>query len=294
MDLEQLEFAISRYLESDLPDAESRALELRLESDESARALLAEHRKLTEMLRALPGPEVEGVAAWGELAGDFSAVITGTVDEQAHAQDQKLNVILQSAGATPEVAWEALAHHISARLDVELVATDESDEQLDSMLRAAPIPNVNWNGLAGRISDEIARAAQVKEAEDRAAEQSRRGRVFSIGWKNFGRLAVAAVVVIAATIGFRAMMNQSGSETGPGAVAVGPGKGTTAMAVAIVVGPQEEKAAGPAVSEISIGPAPSFASAQNDEEYASSSSRSPVVIAMPVRLAEDTSPLGFE
>jgi anti-sigma factor RsiW len=53
-----LEFVISQYIDGTLSDAERLELEALLANDPAARALLEQHRKLDEALRAMPVPAV--------------------------------------------------------------------------------------------------------------------------------------------------------------------------------------------------------------------------------------------
>ena len=59
MTRDELEFAISQYLDGNLAAAEESALEARLASDADARALLAEYRSLDRVLRSSPVPDVD-------------------------------------------------------------------------------------------------------------------------------------------------------------------------------------------------------------------------------------------
>ncbi len=70
---EQIEFAISQYIDGSLPGDERSALEARLANDSGARALLAEYRRLEATLRSTPAaiPEVR----WDALAEHISASI---------------------------------------------------------------------------------------------------------------------------------------------------------------------------------------------------------------------------
>jgi anti-sigma factor RsiW len=66
MTRDELEFAISQYLDGNLAAAEESALEARLASDADARALLAEYRSLDRALRASPVPDID-FTALGDL-----------------------------------------------------------------------------------------------------------------------------------------------------------------------------------------------------------------------------------
>src|SRR5207249_4289587 len=111
-------------LDGTLPAEEVGALRETLANDAGARALLAEHERLTAVLRSWAGAEVE----WEELARDFCAVVTGSVDEGSRASDQKLNAVLKAATGLPEIRWEALSRQISAAIDAGVEAGDAQDE----------------------------------------------------------------------------------------------------------------------------------------------------------------------
>ena len=75
MDINELEFSISQYVDGTLPDEARPALEEVLATDSSARALLAQERAMTELLRLAPRPHVQ----WEEFGDQVSAAI----DEQS-------------------------------------------------------------------------------------------------------------------------------------------------------------------------------------------------------------------
>jgi anti-sigma factor RsiW len=58
MTRDELEFAISQYLDGTLAEAEQAALEARLAEDGDARALLAEYQRVNALLKAAPLPAV--------------------------------------------------------------------------------------------------------------------------------------------------------------------------------------------------------------------------------------------
>src|SRR5437763_2310389 len=281
MTLEQLEFSITQYLDGTLPAEEVGALEARLASDPQARAMLDEHRALTDLLRSQPGPALD----WAEVAGDLSAMVTGTVSEQSRAADQKLNVTLKAATPLPAIRWEALTRQISAAVDAAVADTDAGDERFDEMLRSAsPTPVLNWDRLASQLSGAVAAEAEREEEDEKPAVLGR------IGWvRTFGRLAVAACVLVVTGLGLRTyMMTGGNTNTGvPHAIAPTPVPPTLADAtpkVEIDVS-TAEAAKQPAVADVSIGPSKSYAA--SDEGYHYQANRSPVVIVTPADRASD-------
>jgi negative regulator of sigma E activity len=150
------------------------------------------------------------------------------------------------------------------------------------------MPAVNWDRLAGHLSQAVA-------AEAPAAKEIERPAV--IGRIGFGRRAaqwaVAASVLIATGLGLTIYFKS----TTPGTT--GPtqtGMVSPQLAITVIDTPKVETSAQPAVAEISIGPSKSYASSSDDEYYRRGvSSRSAVVIATPVGLDDDADhPLGFD
>jgi hypothetical protein len=270
---EQLEIAITHYLDGTLPAEEVGALRETLANDPQAQRLLAEHERLTALLRSVAGPEVD----WEELARDFCAVVTGSVDEGSRVSDQKLNAVLKGVAPLPAIRWEALSQRISAAVDAEAEAGDAQDEKLDAMLRSAPVPAVNWDRLAGHLSRAVAAEAGVEE---------RPAVIGRIGWtRTASRWAMAACVAMAAGVGILVYMHRgqpSGRGGTPGVAIENP------KATLIVEAPTVEVASRPAVAEVSIGPSAQYAVDSDEGLYRRGvAARSPVVIATPVSSNED-------
>lgn len=80
MTRDELEYAISQYLDGNLAESEESALESRLSTDPDARALLAEYRGLDRALRAAPLPYVD----WDAFAGRIREAVAA-VDEPAQS-----------------------------------------------------------------------------------------------------------------------------------------------------------------------------------------------------------------
>lgn len=71
---EQVQFAISQYVDGTLPPDEVPAIEARLKSDPQARQILDEYRQINAIVSSLPAPEMD----WDQ----FSKQISAAVDEQ--------------------------------------------------------------------------------------------------------------------------------------------------------------------------------------------------------------------
>lgn len=292
MSPEQLEFILTQYLDGTLPPEQLDALERTLETDPRAQSLRDEHERLTALLRSQQLPEMD----WDDLARDFCAVVTGTVDEQTRAEDQQLNAILATATLLPQLQWDELSRRFSAAVDAEIESGDAEDEKLVELLRSAPMPVVNWDRLAGHLSQTIAACTaaaaaapmRIAGADDRASVAGR------IGWvRTASRMAMAACVLLAAGVGIRMYMHRPvGSDIVVGPINTAP----HGQAIVMVETPQIETSKQAAVAEISIGPSKEYvASADPDSYRRGVASRSPVVIATPVTSDDESAAgLGFE
>lgn len=288
---EQLELAITHYLDGTLPPEDIGALEQILATDPVAQAIFQEHEKLTAMLRSQPLPEMD----MGELARDFSAVVTGTVDEESRLADQKLNAILKSVTPLPAIKWDRLAAEISSSLDAELAAGDEEDARLDVLLQANPMPALDWDKLAGHLSKAVAAEAGVAQREhvESKREEEKPSVLFRIGFaQKATRWAVAACLLGAAAVGIKMYSGHPGNTGLPHTGTIGP----VGAAVAQVEIPRAEVSSQPAVAEISIGPSKAYAEVSDQEFYHHGvASRAPVVIAVPVGNDDDAEHvLGFD
>jgi negative regulator of sigma E activity len=291
MSPEQLEFILTQYLDGTLPPEQLDALERTLETDPRAQALRHEHERLTALLRSQQLPELD----WDDLARDFCAVVTGSVDEQTHAEDQQLNAILATATPLPELQWDELSRRISAAVDVEIETGDAEDQQLVELLRSAPMPAVNWDRLAGHLSQTVAAETAAATATPMriAGAYERPAVVGRIGWvRTASRMAMAACVLLAAGVGIRMYMHNPGTPSIVGPTPPPP----RGQAIVMIDTPQIEKANQPAVAEISIGPSKEYVASSDSDSYRRGvASRSPVVIAAPVSSDDESAAgLGFE
>ena len=128
---------------------------------------------------------------------------------------------------------------LEARLatDSDARALLEEYRGLDRVLRRAPRPVVDYDALAGRISDAVAREPEPAQS-------------YRLHWvKTAGALALAACVVVAAGVGIRRLQtNRDDIAVGPGRTtvepkrivvvdSVGPAAASTQPVVVVDVGP---------------------------------------------------------
>jgi len=225
MTQDQLEFAISQYLDGTLPPEERSALEQRLATDANAQRLLDEYRSLDALAKGvLPLPNFN----WNKLsasisdavATDASATSQALSDEEEYAITQYLDGDL----AADEVAT------VEARLSNNAAARDAARDHrsLTGLLkRAMPVPVVDYDGLAQDISGAI----------DEEATRSR----YSLRWLQAApRIAMAACLLLVLGMAFWFYVKSSDT-------------GTIANPrIAEVVGPAPEAAAGVAVAQVVI------------------------------------------
>jgi anti-sigma factor RsiW len=155
---ERLEFAISQYLDGDLPPQERAALEQRLAADPAARQLLEQYRSLNNAMRSAARlPPVN----WQRLA----QAISGAVAQQpasAHpaASDQHITDDLELAitryvdGELPDEQGPALQRRLAS--DPAAAGLLAQHRSLDAMLKHAwPLPHVDWDRLGQHLSHTV-------------------------------------------------------------------------------------------------------------------------------------------
>lgn len=107
MTRDELEFAISQYLDGNLAAAEETALEARLASDADARALLTQYRSLDRVLRSSPAPEIDFDALGGRIRGAIA-------EQDEPAQSYRLHWV-RTAAALALAACVVVAVSIGIR-----------------------------------------------------------------------------------------------------------------------------------------------------------------------------------
>jgi anti-sigma factor RsiW len=117
--------------------------------------------------------------------------------------------------------------------------------EIDAAVKSPVAASFNWDRLANAISARI--------DDETGAPQS-----LPMPWVRFRTMAIAASVLIAAGIAFK--LTTPAQPVNENVTTQGKPKPTM---VALIKGPSAEKANAPAVAQVSIGPAPSLASAPN-------------------------------
>ena len=222
---DQLEFAISQYLDGTLPPEERASLELRFQSDAEARRMLEEYRSLDAVVKqSLPVPGVK----WNNLANAISSAVAANAESSAQAltdeDEYAITQYLDGDLAADEVAT------VEARLSNNAAARDAARDHrsLTGLLkRAMPVPAVDYDHLAQDISGAV----------DEGATRSR----YSLRWLQAApRIAMAACLLLVLGMAFWFYVKSSDT-------------GTVANPrIAEVVGPAPEAAAGAAVAQVVI------------------------------------------
>lgn len=287
---DDLEFLIAQYADGSLDPARVAAVEAVLRRDAAARAALASYRAVDAALAGVarwqPTPEVQ----WDRLAAATADRVATGAGSAAIAEDVEERLSRLSAGdasADERTAVEAaLDHDAAGRL---VLAEYASLDRVLATARSAPPPAVRWDVFAARTSaaidaaaDEAAAAHTIKlvqtapaaantdaanmvdrdvaapavmAREPRPAVLGRIGRVLA----QPRRLAVAACLLVAASVSVRVALRGGG----PGS----PGGGQTIAPTPVdPVVPPPAIAVGPPVvpggqAVVRVGPPPGVDSA---------------------------------
>ena len=254
---EELERSIIAYIDGTLDERDRPMIEARLSSDAAARKLADEYRNLNSVLdHGLALPEVR----WEQLSSRISAEIDAQQGDQALSDEREFELTQYLDG---DLAPEQVAS-IESQLASDGAArrTLREHAHLAQMLKAMPLPAVNYDLLADHISDSI--------------EGSQRQRLQISFWmRKAVPVAVAACILIASGIAIR-LFNKKPAEN--------IAKTDTPVVREIVLvtnttPPEPTPASG--VIEIDVGASDSYA-ARSFEPY------SPGVVSRPqrVQLAE--------
>lgn len=164
------------------------------------------------------------------------------------SEELEFRISQYADGSLP--ADEKAALEATLASDAEAQTMLESYRQIDvAMKRELGLPAMNWDRLASHLSDAVA-------AEESRLEQSS----YSIRLFTYGRIAVAAMVLLAVGSVTWMTIHRTSNTPGPGTIAVNVQNPTAipsnAVAIAEVSGPSAEVAMQPGVEEVAIGPAP--------------------------------------
>lgn len=170
MNRDQLEFAITQYLDGTLPPERVAALEQLLQSDEQARELLAEHRRLDAILKAGRQLAAPPALDWDRIAttisdalpvDDTAALAAASLPLPESSTEQDLDVVLDHAWAMPEMDWASVARKLSAGVTASAgaAATPLGDDFEQQLVRYAD----------GELPDDEFALVQARLAADPAA-----------------------------------------------------------------------------------------------------------------------------
>jgi anti-sigma factor RsiW len=143
MNRDQLEFAITQYLDGTLPPGQVSALEELLRTDELAGELLVEHQRLSAILKAGRKATAPPVLDWDRIASTISgslpvddpaALAAASLPLPESSSGQDLDAVLDHAWAMPEMDWLALSRRMSdvvaAEADGIAAGLDEATEMM--------------------------------------------------------------------------------------------------------------------------------------------------------------------
>lgn len=172
MTFDELEFAISQYLDGTLPAAQIADLEARLAVDPAARELLDEYRHLDSALKLSGVPALQ----WDRLAEHLSNAVAADSEQLEFAAMEYVDGAMASQDAA------AFASRAAEEPRVEQLVA--SHRKLHGALKALPKPKVHWNKLAEHLYDHSIGADRTIKLD-------------AFRWMRLaGGLAVAACVMI--------------------------------------------------------------------------------------------------
>lgn len=193
-------------------------------------------------------------------------------------EDLEFSISQYLDGTLPEDQRAAVEERLEREPEARTLL--EQDRRLTDLLRASPLPDVQWDRFADSISGAIDR-----QLEDRVAEAS--------WWMRLripAGLAIAASALLAIGIAIRVLTsgNQYPTPRGPDKP-----PGNQAVAILSVEGPQEDAPAGPAVTQISIGAGGSYANASPLAPYVDEIDNRPSRVVIASGLNPDQPPVNF-
>jgi negative regulator of sigma E activity len=159
MSRDELEYAISQYADGTLAPIERPAVEERLATDPEARALLAEHRQFSSLLRnSLPVPEI----AWDKLRAQISQACAAEPAPVRHFSIRSIGVVRSLAIAAAILLVATVAFHFrhstqvvgepADRMIVNVLQVPGSDGPVVEEIQISPSPVY---AQMNRAADEI-------------------------------------------------------------------------------------------------------------------------------------------
>jgi len=265
------EFAIACHADGTLAQEHRAAVEHLLASDPRARSLLDEYHNVDAATKALAYSDAPPTVNWERLARRIS----GIVDAGANAglpEDIERQIAAFVEGTLPAGECDS----VEARLAADPVARVRACEYwnleaaLQAMQSAAPVPSVDWERFAGRISAAIDR-------QPVPSRKSQDGAYAILKWlRSPTRMALAASVLIGVALVTRLMHG-----SGPAVQPTHPFAASNPV-VEEIAALQPEEAAGPSQIDISIGP-PALAPSGNDDAFAEGMGDDDGVVSRPPR-----------
>lgn len=239
MTQEQLEFAISQYLDGTLPPEERSELERILLADASARRVLEEYRRLDAALKrsgVSPAVDYEGLSERISAAVDADVVGGEELDEET-----ELAITEYVDGELSGVREAEVKGRIERSEAARRVARKYAS--LNHVLKQGwVLPAINWERLAGHLSDVVSAAAERER--------------YSLVWLR-RVVEVAAAACLAVVLGVP--LYQMLSSRGPGS---DPWGGREVERVAKIEAFITDGPVGRPVADISIGAANEVADAR--------------------------------
>jgi len=272
---DDIEFLIAQYAEGSMDAKRAAELEAVLRRDAAARAMLESYRAvdgaLAGVVASQPAPEV----AWDRLSARLSGQIATLAANQPLSEQAEEAISRLSGGEVTERDAAAIEAAVAAdpRSRVVLAEYRSLDRVLETV-RSQPMPQIRWERFAEHLSASIDRSEEASAASmrlvpdaDHRQDSASSGVLGRIGGflSQPRRLALAACILIAASVSLRLISRDDSGPLTDGTPAVQPTGQNTSIATAtpptppppafdIRVGPAFDMTGGSTVTKITVGP----------------------------------------
>jgi anti-sigma factor RsiW len=240
---DDLEFLIAQYADGTLAPERIAEVESALQRSGEARRALDHYRSLDQALTSQQSPNVRWDRLEDRISRQVAALAAGSttaIPEEVEEQIARL-----ADGSLSAAETRLIEARISADPQARLLLSEYASlERIFEAARATPLPAVRWDALADHLArtlgipqpkpqrEEVVRTLPIRRQTTRAQETGVWGRVGTF-FAAPRRLAIAACLLIAGTVGIRliSMGGGPGQTTTP-AVAPMPTPGGSEIAVA--------------------------------------------------------------
>jgi len=241
---DDLEFLIAQYADGTLPSEQVAGVEAMLRRDPRARQALEEYRSVDAALAGVVGAQSVPEVRWDRLADRISGQVAALGTAATLTDEVEQQIASFADGSLPAAEARLIEARLQSDPQARLVLAEYGSlERLFDAARATPLPAVKWEAFSRHLSRAVADEQANSQPESyklfaglHGVKQQEPGVLARIGrWMSApSRLAIAACLLIGATVSFRMIGGGSGGTTpvgpteGPVQVTPQPGGGELA------------------------------------------------------------------